>query len=232
MIRRMLVIAAALAVATPAWARQTAQRDPDDPAKSQVQTFEMALKAAVESGARSFAQRAAEMVPVMLQAGDAPIVDGVAFRGEGRTNYVFHVQVPNIWPVIQVMSLMPRQRQGPSTPVSGGNDPRSSADIVVSDPLGSSVNASNRADLEREYAMNVRSALVDSVLDNALVLPLAAGDMVFIFASGSDAPVANSLYRTTLRKLVLPVSGSDLLEFRQGKLTRDEVKRRIRVSSF
>ena len=79
--------------------------------------------------------------------------------------------------------------------------------------------------------MNVRSALIDTVLDNALVLPLSAADTLEIFASGSDTG-PNSLYRTALRKLTLTVSGADLLEFRQGKLTRDEVKGRITVRSF
>jgi hypothetical protein len=112
--------------------------------------------------------------------------------------------------------------------VNGGSSPG----IVVPDPSAPSVNASNRSELEREYAMNVRSALIDTVLDNGLVLPFAPGDTLSIFASGSDTAGANSLYRTTLRKLTLYVSASDLLEFRQGKLTRDEVKRRITVSGF
>ncbi len=66
----------------------------DDPARPQVQTFEMVLGRALETAGRNFATRAAEIAPQLtaLPTGENPQVTGVAVRDLNL--FVFNVQVP------------------------------------------------------------------------------------------------------------------------------------------
>src|SRR6188472_1921652 len=96
-VSRLVMLSAAVALAAPAWADQNPSASMSDPTKAQVRTFESALRSAVETGTRNFAQRATEMVPEIFSVVDAPSVNGVAVHVPGRTDYVFHIQVPTIW---------------------------------------------------------------------------------------------------------------------------------------
>jgi len=217
------------------------QRPPaaSDPAKAQVRTYESVLRIAVETGTRNFAQRASEMVPELFSVMDTPAVNGVAVHVPGRTDYVFHIQVPMIWPVVQIMSMMnQRSLRGlppvaPTQPVADGARVRQGT-LVEPDSVDAppAVNSSNRADLEREYAMKVRDALIDAILDNPGVLPLSSPDTLVVFASGSDAGIPPSLYDSVPRKLILSVPGLVLDELRQGKLSRDQAKAKVIEEHF
>jgi hypothetical protein len=230
--RRILILSAILAFAVPARAGQNGAAPlAADPAKSQVRTFELALRSAVETGTRNFAQRASEMVPELFSVIDAAAVDGVAVHVNERTEYVFHIQVPTIWPVIQVMHMMNQRSPrtaGPQAVADGRGTPanRAQADEELA------VNASNRPELEREYAMKVRDALVDAILDNSSVLPLSPPDTLVVFASGSDAGIPQSLYQAVPRKLILSIGGSDLTDMRQGKITRAQAKLKVIEEHF
>ena len=235
---RVVALCAVLALAAPAWAGQGASvPSTPDPAKAQVRTFELVLRSAVETGTRNFAQRASEMVPELFSVVDAPAVNGVAVHVTGRTDYVFHIQVPMIWPVVQVMNMM-NQRSlrnvppgGPQRVADGSRVPAGSG-VQPDQGDGSAVNASNRPDLEREYAMKVRDALIDAILDNSAVLPLTATDTLVVFASGSDAGLPQSLYDSVPRKLILSVAGADLTDFRQGRITREQARARVVEEHF
>jgi hypothetical protein len=210
-----------------------------DPVKAQVRTYESVLRTAVETGTRNFAQRASSEMPELFSVVDAPAVNGVAVHVPGRTDYVFHIQVPMIWPVVTVMSMM-NQRSlrglppvGPTQPVAdGARVPQGvlvEPDAVNAPPA---VNSSNRADLEREYAMKVRDALIDAILDNPGVLPLSGADTLVVFASGSDTGIPPSLYDSVPRKLILSVPGLVLDGLRQGKLSRDQAKAKVVEEHF
>jgi hypothetical protein len=188
----------------------------------------MILKAAVETGSRNFAKRAQEIVPVVFEPSDAPVVNGVAFRVPGRSEFVFHIQVPFINTALQVMNLM--ASRGPLQSVSSPG--RVQADgLVAADPMGPPVDASNRPNLEREYAMNVRAALIDAILDNSGGLPIGTTDSLLVYASGSDASAgANPLTQTVPRKLLLSITGADRRSA-TGQDGRDEAKR-VKVQSF
>jgi len=232
----MMMVCAAVAVAVPVGAQQVGPRsEPADPAKAQVQTFEMILRGAVDVGTRTFAQRAADMVPITFSVADMPVVNGVAVRGQAGTEFVFHIQVPGLWPAIQVMNLMMNrypQASARQQPVAQGGV-QADGGLVVADPMGPpAVTESNRPDLEREYAVSIREALVDAVLDNSGALPLGANDTLLVFASAADASIPTSLYQSAPRKLVMTVRAADLIAFRQGDVSRDAVKERIRISSF
>lgn len=221
-------VLAALLVSAPVSA-QTAP--PSDPAKPQVQTFEMVLRTAVETGGQSFARRAAEITPdiaeLSFSTGESPVVSGIADHQLGL--YVFQVQVPSVSLTLQVMNLM-INRPPLGRPASG----RVAADVVQPDVAvpGRRDAAVGRPDLVWIYRSAVRDALVDAIVDNSGGLPVGPTDTLLIYASGIDPAMQPSLLREPTNKLVLKASGADLIAYRQNKLSREELKGRISVGSF
>jgi hypothetical protein len=235
--RRALVASAILAVSSSgAWAQSTEEARPDDPARPQVQTFETVLGRYIEIAGRNFATRAREMAPEMMpvafQTGETPNVTGVAIHDMGL--YVFHVQVPGIGLTLQVMNLMVNRPQFSTQPpppqqnVSNGRvEPTG---VIESDPMGPA--PARRPDFLVEYRNQVREALIDAIVDNSGSLPMTSSETLLVVAAGVDSPVPNPLYRTPTRRLVLRAKASDLAAFRENRISRDEVKRRVLASSF
>jgi hypothetical protein len=191
--------------------------------KRQAGVFEVVLRQAVETGGQRLAQWAREVVPsVVLAQAANPIVQAVPLPD---SSLVFNVQVPEILQTsVMLFQQLQRPQQGPrpvANPPSGG---RVSGTGVVSDP--------DSLDPDRRYSDYVREALIDAMLDGSAVLQLQAGQWLTVAASGVDVAVTNPLYRNQSRKLVLSVRGEDLLEFRQQRITRDEVRSRILERRF
>jgi hypothetical protein len=238
-------VCAAVLLAVPASAQQAGSTPtPNDPARPQVQTFEMVLGRAIETAGRNFASRAVQMAPeisalaMSFAPGEAPVVNGVADHELGL--YLFQVQVPGIsMMTLQVMSLMLNRPQPvvPSTgaqPVAG----RVTADgVIASDPMAPApARPGPPRDLESEYRVEyvqlVKDALIDAILDNSGALPMTSNEYLLVVASGIDPVVPNALYRTPSRKLVLKAKASDLADFRQGKINREEARQRIQATRF
>lgn len=214
---------AALVASTPARAQVVSE---SDPAKPQVQTFEMVLRTAVETGGQHFARRAAEITPdiaeLSFSTGESPVVSGIADHQLGL--YVFQVQVPSVSLTLQVMNLMMNR------PPLGRPASRVAADgLPVADRREPQV---PRPDLVAIYRSAVRDALVDAIIDNSGGLPLTSADTLLVYAGGIDPGMQPSLLREPSNKLVLKASGGDLLEYRQGQITREALKSRIKVGSF
>ncbi len=225
-----------MATASPAWAQAPAAADPSKP---QVQTFEMVLRNAVQTGGQNFARWASQISPdiasLSFAPGESPVVSGIADHQLGL--YVFQVQVPGVSLLsVQTMNMIMSGRQFPparpsvSQPVS--NARVTSGGVVTADGNDAPVDAAARPDFLREYASQVRDALIDAIIDNSVALPLATNDTLLVYAGGIDPVVADSLLRSPSRKLVLKAKGGDLLALRQGVITRDESKRRVQVGSF
>jgi hypothetical protein len=234
-----LVLSAIAAIGSPAWA-QTPQ-PPDDPARPQVQTVEMALGRAIETAGRNFAARAVEIAPEMMPVaafGEMPNVTGVVVRDLGL--YVFHVQVPGIDLRLQVLNMManrqpfPARPAGPQQqPVSGG-DRVSATGVVEPDPMAPAAAGVQPTQLDflAEYRNQVREALIDAIVDNAGLLPMVSSETLLVIAGGAESPIPNPLYRMPTRRLVLRARAADLAAFREQKISRDEVERRVLASSF
>jgi hypothetical protein len=228
---------AAMVVGSSAWAQAGPQPQVNDPARPQVQTFEMVLGRAVENAGRNVATRAMEFAPdvmaVAYPTGDVPHVTGVAVRDMGL--FVFHVQVPQVGLSLQVMNLMVNRPQYTSRPV-GPQQPVServeAAGVVAADPMGPPAARPGRFDVNAEYRNQVREVLVDAIIDNSGALPLAANETLLVIAGRSDPTATNPFDRRTSQRLVLRAKGSDLAAFRDGRITRDEVKRRVLASDF
>jgi len=214
--------AAALFVTVlPAGAAQGPPMNPDAPARAFASTFEVVLRAAVISGGQKLAKQASAVVPeAVLAVTEQPIVRGVKLDGWG---FFFDVQAPNVQTTVMVLNMVDQQARR-SRPVSseGPTGP------VDADPMARGLAAPGGAD--RAYSSFVRESLIDAILDSSAVLPLGPDDHLTIAASGIDQPGANLLYQS--RKLMLTIKGSDLQEFRQGKLTRDDARARIVEGRF
>lgn len=220
--RRVLVAAAAVVLINPVVA--SAQQVPEpsqNPAREQAFVFERALRGAVELGGQQLAKRALVLFPEFILSTEEAMVRGVKLDGYG---FYFDVQVPDIESTTIVIDMMAaQQRRGrPSQPVSamGG---------VTDDPMTAPPPV---FDTDREYSGYVRAALIDTVLDSSGVLLMSAGERVTVAVSGIERRSPNPLYRPDSGKLILTIGASDLLDLRQGRITRDQAKARIVTERF
>ena len=202
-------------------------------ARSQVFQYERGLVAAVEVGGQQLAEKARVVVPdTVLTPTERPIVTGVKLEEYG---YHFDVQVPNIdrtsmmvFDMFQQQARRSRNPDGrpgdPALPVAGRRDV----------PAGPAVEALGGApgafEADKEYGASVKEALIDSMLDSSAVLQIAPGEKLTLTVSAM--PSGGNPLLLLEKKLILTIRGADLIDFRQGKITRDVAKTRIQVSSF
>lgn len=217
--RGVVMAAAIVAAMAPAVARAQAPEQPENPARSQAFVFERALRGAVELGGQRLAKRALVMVPELTLSTEEAIVRGVKLSGYG---FYFDVQAPSIESNVILLDMMARQRSGLSRPVSA-------AGAVAADPMAVPTPA---FDPDREYTTFVRAALIDAMLDSSGVLVVVPGEHLTVVVSGIDQPSPNPLYRANSNKLILTIAASDLMEWRQGRLTREQAKERIVEERF
>jgi hypothetical protein len=229
MIGRLATIGVALTVSAGVARAQPAPAE--DPAKPQVQTFELVLRHAVEAGGQDFAKRLSANFPLLLWPNDAPVVNGVALHD--LSLYVFNVQVPWInGQTIEFVNVMQnRERQRRPEPL-GARPPVVATGTTAADPMTASpvIEAFNP---EADYRGSVRSALITAIIENAVVLGLQPTEtLVVVVARATDPMPVNTLYTSPSPKLLLQVSGADIEQFRQRHITRDEMKGRIKVRDF
>jgi hypothetical protein len=224
-VRRRVVVAglaaAALAGPAAAWGQGNALPS-DNPARSQAFIFERTLRGAIEQAGQQLAKQVLLLVPELTLSTEEAIARGVKLDSYG---FFFDVQAPSIQSTVMLWDMMARQRTrsaGPSRPVS-------SAGPIATEPMPGAPAA---FDPDREYTANVRAALVDAMLDGSGVLNIGPEERLTIVVSGIDQPNPNPLYRVNSHKLILTIHGADLMDFRQGRLTREEVKQRIREERF
>jgi len=223
---RTLVCGVAVAVAALVWvnpaaAQVEAPELPDNPARTQAFVFERALRGAVELGGQQLAKRAMVLVPELTLSTEEATVRGVKLGGYG---FHFDVQVPSIQSTVLLLDMVAaRQRRG------AASQPVAATGVVASDPMNAPAPS---FDTDREYTTYVRAALVDAMLDSSGVLAVAAGERLSVVVSGIEHPNPNPLYRASTQKLILTISGSDLIELRQGRISRDEARQRIVEERF
>lgn len=238
------VVVLGLAIAIPAAAQvrdanQQAADQQQAAQKTQMRTYELVLRGAVERGGHEFADWANQVVPGLMLAPAGPtLVSSVPVPERG---VVFDIQIPEIigTQVVQnMMGRMPNQQpQGlPGTPtqpaavagrITGSSTQTKQDSMAQNAPVQNSpLTASQR------YSELVRSALIDAILDNVGVLALKDDDTLTVAAMGIDVANTNTLYANNSRKLILHLKGSDLNLARQGKISRDELRDRILEKRF
>ena len=194
----------------------------ENPARQQAFIFERALRGAVELGGQQLAKQALVVVPEMRLWTEEAIVRGVKLDGYG---FYFDVQAPSIQRAAMIWDMV-SQRSRPST---GPSRQVSAAGTFEADPM---VSAPPSFDPDREYTINVRAAVMDAMLDSSGVLAIPPGEWLTVVVGGIDYPDPNPLYRSNPNKLILRISGADLVELRQGRLIREQAKERIVEERF
>ena len=235
---RVLFFGVVAIVAAPAWAAAQTAPGAEGVARSQVFQFERGLITAVEVGGQRLAQKARVVVPdTVLTPTERPIVTGVKLEDYG---YHFDVQVPNIdrtgMAVFEMFreqeqarrsrNLGPDVRPDPALPIAGRRDRPAGP---AAEPLAGAPAA---FDADKEYGASVKEALIDSMLDGSTMLPIDPNEKLTLTVSAMQPPGGNVLNLLLEAKMVLTIKGADLLDLRQGRITRDVVKARIQVSSF
>ena len=81
------------------------------------------------------------------------------------------------------------------------------------------------------YTESVKKALIDVMLRHSKLLTIADNEWLTVAASDSDAPQTPAQLDETSR-ILISIRGSDLAAFQAGKLTRDEVLKRVEVREF
>ena len=195
-----------------------------DQQKSQVRSFAAVLRAAVEVGGQRLQKRVAEEVPTapsLAMAGE-PDVLGMPHPDGG---FVFTVQVPDILPsFFPILAWQQRQQRAG---VAGSARP------VTTDPVDKPVPVvpdKSAFDPDQEYSDFVREGLIEAMIENSQALGIAETGQLVIVASVTAAVRRNPL--DTSRLLILSIKSEDLAAYRQGRITKDEVKLRITDRRF
>ena len=219
-----------LALAVPVSAQQMTPPDPNQEAiKYQVMNFELLLRNAVLRAGKEVADKTHEIVPGVQLEYMSDV--GVSSWWTPDFGYTFDVTVPSILPSLAGLVTM-LQQPNLARPVAGTANASSRTGAMSTpkaDPMVvSPVKAFNPT---KEYSDRARQALIDALVDNSGGLQLKPGERLQLIAGPEPVQVPNRMGDDS-RKLILTVKGDDLLLFRQGKLTRDELIKLIRESRF
>jgi hypothetical protein len=81
------------------------------------------------------------------------------------------------------------------------------------------------------YTESVKKALINAMLEYSKLLKIADTERLTVAASDSDGPQAPNQLDDTSR-ILISIRGADLAAFQAGKLTRDEMLKRVEVKEF
>lgn len=181
----------------------------ENSAKEKAMRFERSLRGAIELAGERLAQQARQVAPgLTLELSEPAIARGVQLDAYG---FYFDVQAPNITSTMMVLDMMMQRRAGPQTV--------SATTVVPFDP-------------DKAYTSFVKDALIDTLLDESAILSLSPGEHLTVAVSGIDSRDPNPLNRMTSAKLVLTILATDLIDLRQGRITREQAKDRITQKRF
>lgn len=120
--------------------------------------------------------------------------------------------------VAQAPQTVTAQSLPAATPVQTSATP-SVSDTLLADPSGT-------------YTHEVQTALIDAMIEHSTPLALGAEEWLTIAARDNATSDPFAPANQDVVTLVLRVKGSDLLAFRAGRLTLEQVRSRVQVSEF
>ena len=85
-------------------------------------------------------------------------------------------------------------------------------------------------DANGSYTEAVKLQLIDAMLDYSQPLDLRPNEWLTIAARDADEPIPNVIYES--RTMVVRARGSDLADFRAGRLTREQMLKRVELRGF
>ena len=200
-----------------------------DRQRADVGTFEIVLERAIDRAVLQTSQWAQQIVPNVVMSAAEPVVHGVPV---GDVSITFNVEVSSMLGVNLWQWQLMHQRLQPQPPdPSAGAAQRVGAQIVQGDSSVAPGPPVTSDDAAKQYSEYVRQAVIDAILDNSGVLQLKDEQMlaVAVIPTGVSGP---GPYRNSSATLILSIKGVDLEQLRQGKISRDEAKRRIVETHF
>lgn len=188
-----------------------------------IRTFQSALQSAVENGGSRLADRAEKLVQgaVELAMNGTPRINPVYIPGTG---FHYDVQVPDILGTSIAMFSYIYKRQQQAIPVANRPPPDervTATGVVKPDTMA----VATDFDPNTEYATFVRQELIEAMLESSTVLPIRTEEKLIISARVPAEAQINVL--SHYKRIVLQIHGSDLLAYRQGQLTKEQVKERL-----
>ena len=202
-----------------------------DRLRADVGTFEIALRRAIDKAALEMSQWAAQIVPdFMLGQAAEPVVHGVPV---GETSITFSIEVSPMVGVSLFQSLAQQRLRSQPPPADGTNGAvqrvgATGAQVVQGDPVAGPVArpTATPGQFDQHYSDLVREAVIDTVLNQSGVLTLKDEQVLAVAVIPINTAPPQS------RQLILSIKGADLNLLRQGKISRDEAKRRIIETRF
>jgi hypothetical protein len=215
-LRRICVVGVALALAAPVLAQgQGAGAGVDQ--RFQVHVFEGVLRQAIQHGGEQLANQMSAVIPgVALLTGGEPIARGLPLPEYG---VVFQVQIPYLLQTVQTLWQMSLARPGLGVATVTQQTGRVTANSM---PSPDSMRSSKPWNPDEAYTTLVRDALIDAMLDNSGPLGIKDDGRLVVAASAPNGS----------ESMILTIKGSDLTAFRQGKMPREEARKRVEVTQF
>jgi hypothetical protein len=244
---------AVLLAMTPAFAQQPQGEVDQAKARQRISTMEGVLERAVKNGADNMLRE------VRSVTSDPPVLTGPpqvrGFRLDGYGVF-FDVEVPQLilpvtWPLRQLyrdnsnrvaddlralmVSLSPPQReqvarlvqrlelQAPAPQPLAGQGP--GAQVQRTDPAFD--------DPEARFTQEVKAALIDAMIENSQ--PLSIGPDEWLTVAARDNVPVDPLIRgdrAEFSTVIFRVKGSDLNAFRAGRITIDDVRKKVEIKEY
>jgi hypothetical protein len=234
----------------PAQPGQSAQEDRQQ-FRYQMQTFENALQTAVRHGGDAFARLWVQSIPpgVQLTLSDSQVRGFAPPQGGGL---LFYVAVPAIRPTVANL-LYPdggdgsdRQPQGPLQPMAASGrraapgvqglaavdgDPVTASPVIDDGRCATRVKPSEgHMSPDYTYAISVCDALMDAMLDSSGPLPVKDTDYLTVMAADGEPYPASYLGTPDGLTTYLTIKGSDLIAYRQGRITKEQARKLVDLS--
>lgn len=180
-----------------------------------IDAMEGMLPTKVRSGAKETMREIESVQPGLnLLTTSAPRARGFHLEGYG---VFFYVEIPGVRPsVASIVEQLARERDRTDRGAAASRA-NASGGPVSFDP-------------NAMYTEAVKRQLIDALLDYSQPLELRANEWLTIAARDGDEPIPNVIYESIT--MVLRVRGGDLVEFRAGRISRDEMLKRVEVRGF
>jgi len=182
--------------------------------------MEGVLAAAVRLGATATARELQAVQPgLTMFTTSTARARGVYLEGYG---VFFQVEIPGVRPsVVSMIETIARDRanrENLAVAASAAGNTNSPLPGVMMDP-------------DAAYVQAVKAALIDAMLEYSKALSLRTDEWLAVAARGDDVPLMpGEIFES--RPMILRVRGTDLADFLAGRLTYEDVRRRVQVREF
>lgn len=175
--------------------------------REQIIYMEGVLAQAVRMGATATARAIQAVQPgIPLFTGTAR-AKGFFLEGYG---VFFDVEIPAVQPSVAWIVETLERRQSPQ-------------------PSPTSLTTEATIDPNASYTEAVKEKLIDAMLDYRI--DLQPGQWLTVGARDGEGPAAPGVIYETIT-MILRIKGSDLADYRSGRIARDEARRRVEVGEF